>query len=97
MMQDFPKFMSEEVSPEYTFTTEDYDQLVIGGVATLNGTLNVSLYDNGSGIFVPQVGQSFTIWMQFPCQELLIPSTCRVYHLVGHGQYCMMQYRELLY
>lgn len=23
MMQDFPKFMSEEVSPEYTFTTED--------------------------------------------------------------------------
>lgn len=39
----------------------EYDQLHIFGTAYLDGTLNVSLFDFGSGAFAPQVGDSFDI------------------------------------
>ncbi|BAV33203.1 outer membrane autotransporter [Sulfuricaulis limicola] len=38
-----------------------FDMLNISGTATLDGTLNVSLFDWGSGLFTPQVGDSFDI------------------------------------
>ncbi len=38
-----------------------FDILNISGTATLDGTLNVSLFDWGSGLFTPQVGDSFDI------------------------------------
>ncbi|HEX3599312.1 MAG TPA: PQQ-dependent sugar dehydrogenase [Lacipirellulaceae bacterium] len=39
----------------------NYDQLIIGGAATLSGTLNVSLVDLGSGVYSPAMGESFPI------------------------------------
>lgn len=38
-----------------------FDMLNISGTATLDGTLNVSLFDWGSGLFTPQAGDSFDI------------------------------------
>lgn len=38
-----------------------YDQLLIDGAATLEGTLNVSLVNLGGGMFVPALGSSFSI------------------------------------
>jgi hypothetical protein len=38
-----------------------YDQLIVNGVAALNGTLAVSLIDAGGGMFTPSVGNTFTI------------------------------------
>lgn len=38
-----------------------YDQLVIEGFATLEGTLEVSLFDPGTGLFAPSMGDSFDI------------------------------------
>lgn len=38
-----------------------YDQLIVNGAVTLNGTLDISLVNLGSGTFVPNVGNSFTI------------------------------------
>ncbi len=38
-----------------------FDQLLIDGTATLDGTLDVSLLDLGSGMLVPQLGDSFDI------------------------------------
>ena len=38
-----------------------FDQLLIGGLATLGGTLDVSLIDLGGGQFAPQLGDSFDI------------------------------------
>lgn len=38
-----------------------FDILNISGAATLDGTLSVSLFDWGSGLFTPQVGDSFDI------------------------------------
>jgi len=39
-----------------------YDQLLVDGLATLGGTLDVSLIDLGSGQFVPKLGDSFDIF-----------------------------------
>lgn len=39
----------------------EYDVVNISGVATLGGTLDVSLVDIGSGLFTPTVGDSFDI------------------------------------
>ena len=38
-----------------------YDQLNASGTASLNGTLNVSLLNLGSGLFMPHAGDSFDI------------------------------------
>jgi len=38
-----------------------FDVLNISGTATLDGTLNVSLFDYGSGLFAPQAGDFFDI------------------------------------
>lgn len=38
-----------------------YDRLLIDGVATLDGTLNVSLIDNGGGIYAPALGSELWI------------------------------------
>jgi hypothetical protein len=38
-----------------------YDALHVIGTATLDGTLNVSLFDLGSGLFAPHAGDSFDI------------------------------------
>jgi hypothetical protein len=39
----------------------EYDRLTVTGSADLGGTLMVSLTDAGSGFFVPDVGNSFTV------------------------------------
>ena len=39
----------------------EYDVLNVSGTATLDGTLNVSLFDLGSGLFAPEAGDSFDI------------------------------------
>jgi hypothetical protein len=39
----------------------EYDVLNVSGTATLDGTLNVSLFDLGSGLFAPQAGDTFDI------------------------------------
>jgi len=39
----------------------EYDVLNVSGTASLDGTLNVSLFDLGSGLFAPQAGDSFDI------------------------------------
>lgn len=39
----------------------EYDVLNVTGTATLDGTLDVSLFDLGSGLFAPQAGDSFDI------------------------------------
>ncbi len=39
----------------------EYDQLTVGGSASLAGTLRVSLVDLGSGLFAPQAGNTFDI------------------------------------
>lgn len=39
----------------------EYDVLNVTGTATLNGTLTVSLFDLGSGVFAPVAGNSFDI------------------------------------
>ena len=38
-----------------------YDQLVIHGTAAIGGTLEVSLIDSGSGLFEPNIGDTFTL------------------------------------
>lgn len=38
-----------------------YDRLTVGGSASLDGTLDVSLIDLGSGLFAPQAGDTFDI------------------------------------
>lgn len=38
-----------------------YDQLIVGGTAYLNGSLNLTLYDPGGGVFAPQAGDSFDV------------------------------------
>jgi hypothetical protein len=45
----------------YSQQNPNYDQLIIGGAATLSGTLNVSLVDLGSGFYSPGEGDSFPI------------------------------------
>lgn len=39
----------------------EYDVLNVSGTTSLDGTLNVSLFDLGSGLFAPQAGDSFDI------------------------------------
>jgi T5SS/PEP-CTERM-associated repeat protein len=39
--------------------TPQFDELLIDGLATLGGTLDVSLVDLGTGVFSPQAGDSF--------------------------------------
>jgi hypothetical protein len=39
----------------------EYDWLDVGGTATLGGTLDVSLFDIGTGLFEPSLGDSFDI------------------------------------
>jgi hypothetical protein len=39
----------------------EYDLLDVSGTATLDGTLDVSLFDLGSGLFTPHLGDSFDI------------------------------------
>lgn len=39
----------------------EFDALHVSGTATLDGTLNVSLFDLGSGLFTPHQGDSFDI------------------------------------
>jgi hypothetical protein len=39
----------------------EYDWLNVGGSAILGGTLDVSLFDFGSGLFEPSLGDSFDI------------------------------------
>jgi glucose/arabinose dehydrogenase len=41
--------------------SREFDQLIVGGIATLAGTLEVSLIDLGGGIFAPSIGDSFEI------------------------------------
>ena len=41
--------------------TSDFDQLMIDGAALLDGTLEVSLVDTGTGVYAPQLGDSFSI------------------------------------
>ena len=41
----------------------EYDVLAISGTASLAGTLNVDLFDPGSGLFAPSLGDSFDILM----------------------------------
>jgi hypothetical protein len=41
---------------------DQFDHLLVGGgAATLGGLLEVSLIDTGSGLFLPQIGDEFTI------------------------------------
>jgi hypothetical protein len=44
-----------------TAAGSQYDQVVIDGSLTLEGTLAVSLVDLGSGLFTPSIGNSFTL------------------------------------
>lgn len=44
-----------------TLAGSEYDTLNVSGTASLDGTLNVSLFDLGSGLFAPQAGDSFDI------------------------------------
>jgi hypothetical protein len=39
----------------------EYDVLNVSGTTSLDGTLNVSLFDLGAGLFAPQAGDSFDI------------------------------------
>ena len=41
----------------------EYDAFDIGGDLSLGGELEVSLYDLGSGLFAPQLGDSFDLFM----------------------------------
>ncbi len=43
------------------FAGRGYDVLNVTGTASLAGSLNVSLFDLGSGLFSPQAGDNFDI------------------------------------
>ncbi len=63
------------------FAGSEYDQLIVGGIATLGGTLDVVAYDLGSGLFSPQINDVFdiliaeTIIGQFDLLDLFAPGT----------------------
>ncbi|MEN8109068.1 MAG: hypothetical protein ABFS22_13825, partial [Pseudomonadota bacterium] len=42
---------------------DEYDAFDIGGILTLDGELDVALYDLGSGLFTPGLGDSFDLFM----------------------------------
>lgn len=45
--------------------TTEFDRLLMGGAATLDGQIEVDLIDLGSGVFQPEIGDTFTVLTAF--------------------------------